>query len=66
MSRESTLILLGLLSMVLPFVGLPLRWLSIAYPVIGVLVASIGLTLVHRKKRATVPIHEAPSPQPES
>ncbi|MEK7100718.1 MAG: hypothetical protein AAB921_01310 [Patescibacteria group bacterium] len=66
MSRESILILLGLLTAALPFLGLPLFWLSIGYPVVGALVALIGLTLVRRKKRATVPIHETPSPQAES
>ncbi len=66
MSRESILILLGLLIMALPFVGLPLLWLSIGYPIIGALVALIGVTLVRRKKRVTISTHEAPSPQPES
>jgi cell division protein FtsW (lipid II flippase) len=66
MSRESLLILLGLLVAVLPFLGLPLFWLSIGYPVIGALVVLIGLTLARRKKRATVPIHETSSPQAES
>ncbi len=66
MSRESILVLFGLLIMALPFLGLPLLWLSILYPIIGALVALTGMTLVRRKKRATVLIHETPSPQTES
>ncbi len=49
MSREPLLIVLGLVVAVAPFVGLPLLWLSILFPVCGLLVALIGLTLARRK-----------------
>lgn len=63
MSREHILVILGILSAVSPFAGLPLSWLMVLYPVVGVCVALIGITLVRRKK-VSVPlaIHEASSP----
>ncbi len=48
MSRESLLIMLGLVVGVAPFVGLPLLWLSIVFPVCGLLVALIGFSLTRR------------------
>ncbi len=54
MSRESTLILLGILIALTPFVGLPLLWRAILLPIFGALVVLIGITLrAHKLARKT-------------
>jgi hypothetical protein len=42
MSRESILILLGILTILAPFSGLPLSWLEFILPAIGLAVAALG------------------------
>lgn len=49
MSRESTLVLLGLLIALVPFIGLPYSWLMWILPVLGLIVLTLGVTL--RAKR---------------
>mgnify|MGYP001565215823 CR=1 FL=1 len=49
MSREPLLVVLGIVVAVAPFIGLPLLWLSILFPLCGLLVALIGFTLTRRK-----------------
>lgn len=49
MSRENTLILVGILVALSPFSGLPHSWLSVLTPLLGVLVAIIGFTLHDRR-----------------
>lgn len=58
MSRESILIVVGVLLMVSPFVGLPLAILMWFYLALGLLIALIGTSLRLRKKRRHT-VHEA-------
>jgi hypothetical protein len=51
MSREATLILIGLLVIVSPFSGLPVSWLQWLLPVLGIIVAVIGYSLRMEKVR---------------
>lgn len=61
MSRESILIVIGVLLMVSPFIGLPLSILMWFYLAFGLLIAGIGASLRLRKKRRA-PAHEASHP----
>ena len=49
MTRESTLIVLGILVSISLFIGLPLSLLEWVLPLVGLLIVGIGVTL--RKKR---------------
>lgn len=60
MSRESLLIILGIVIMASPFLGIPLALLMWFYLAAGFLVAVIGATLRVRTKRR--PAHEAHTP----
>ena len=66
MNRESVLIILGILIAFSPYSGLPLSILAFVLPVLGLLVAAIGMTMRIRRKRAlqetnlVVPVYEAP------
>lgn len=51
MSRESVLVLLGLLIVLSPFVGLPLEILAWILPVLGFAVAGIGVALRSRRRK---------------
>lgn len=53
MSRETMLIVLGVVISLTPFVGLPLSWRSAIIPILGALVVIIGITL--RARRLTPP-----------
>lgn len=68
MSRESALIILGILVAVSPFVGLPLSVLAWILPVLGILTAIIGLALrLRRQRRETTPEPEpVPAPEPQN
>ncbi len=50
MSRESTLILFGVLVALSPFIGLPYIWLMWILPILGILVIVLGVAL--RAKRS--------------
>ncbi|MEK7511148.1 MAG: hypothetical protein AAB582_02850 [Patescibacteria group bacterium] len=58
MSRESMLIIVGVLLMLSPFVGLPLAILMWFYLAGGLLIALIGVSLRMRRKRRPI-VHEA-------
>lgn len=58
MSRESLLIIVGLLLMLSPFVGLPLALLMWFYLAVGLAVALVGASLRLRRKRKQL-VHEA-------
>ncbi|MBP7741246.1 MAG: hypothetical protein KA104_00960 [Candidatus Pacebacteria bacterium] len=62
MSREPILVYLGVLVALAPFSGLPLSWLSFILPLLGVLIAFIGVTLTLRKNRASTTSHEPLTP----
>ena len=59
MSRTGTLVLLGILVALAPFVGLPLSVLAWVLPILGVMVLLTGISL--RARRAPV---EEPAPEP--
>lgn len=64
MSRESVLIVLGLLVVLSPFIGLPLEILAWVLPVLGLIVVGIGVALRSRRRkeqriRFSVPVDEA-------
>ena len=61
MSRESLLILVGILVALSPFVGLPLVWLAFVTPFLGAVVVLIGFSLVSRKRNMQSPPYEAPT-----
>jgi len=54
MSKESLLVLLGVLIAVTPFSGLPSSWLMFILPVLGVAVVFTGLLL----RRERTPLQE--------
>jgi hypothetical protein len=49
MSRETTLIILALLTILSPFVGLPYSWLMVVVPLLGVGVLALGIILRIRR-----------------
>lgn len=59
MSRESLLIIVGILVALSPFVGLPLVWLAFVAPLLGAVIVLIGFSLVSRKRDMQRPTHEA-------
>lgn len=54
MSRTSTLILLGILTILTPFSGLPIAFRTLLAVIFGACVASIGLMLRTREARHTM------------
>lgn len=60
MSRESLLIVVGIVVMASPFLGIPLALLMWFYLATGFIVAVIGATLRLKKRRREH--HEAPVP----
>lgn len=57
MSRESLLVVMGIILAVSPFSGFPLSWLMWFYLLIGLIIAGIAFSL----RRARSPqVHEAP------
>lgn len=60
MSRESLLILIGMLTALYPYSGLPLSWSAFLLPLSGGLTVLIGFTLRERRKAiAYQEAHEA-------
>lgn len=57
MTRESVLIALGVVIALTPYLGLPLTLLSILLPVLGLVVAAIGVTQRARRNH-TGEVHE--------
>ncbi len=55
MSRASTLILLGILNMFVPFSGLPMSIRALFAVIVGVCVFSIGLSFRSQEVRAVKP-----------
>ncbi|MEK7100072.1 MAG: hypothetical protein AAB883_02970 [Patescibacteria group bacterium] len=65
MSRESMLIVLGIVTILSPFSGFPSSWLMWFYLFAGLVVTVIGVTLrLARTRRARKPVsvHEAATP----
>jgi len=61
MSKEGTLMIVGVLVILAPFSGLPLSWLEWILPVLGVIVIIVGY-LVRRDRHA--PLVRARDPEP--
>lgn len=61
MSRTYMLVVLGILVAAAPFSGLPISWLGILLPVIGIGIAVIGMSLIARLKAMSTLHHEASS-----
>lgn len=61
MSKRTTLILLGLLIVITPFVGLPYSYLMWVLPILGLLVAYLGYSRRSIRMPAEDPaLHEGP------
>ncbi len=56
MSHEGTLILLGILVVLTPFLGLPYSWLMVIIPLLGLLVLGFAI-LLRARGLAEVPVH---------
>lgn len=61
MSRESLLVLVGILVALSPFSGLPLVWLAFITPFLGAVTVLIGFSLASRKRNTQSPVYEAPA-----
>lgn len=59
MSREHVLVICGVLVILAPFAGIPLSWLDIGLPLLGVCICVIGLTQIKRKRSVVNSSHEA-------
>jgi len=55
MSRESVLILLGVITAFAPFSGLPIVWLLWILPIVGICVVIIGISLKLQKLLTSIP-----------
>lgn len=74
MSKSTTLITLGVLIFISPFIGLPTSWLSWLLPLFGIIVGVIGYLVRESKQLPREVSHEAevvppivpePAPVPE-
>ena len=64
MSRASMLILLGILTMFVPFSGLPIAIRSLLAVIFGACIFGIGLSLrIHHARSVQMSV-EAPAPEP--
>ena len=66
MSRASTLILLGVLTILTPFSGLPSSIRSLLAVIFGASISAIGLSLRAREVRTTSGVQDAPASEPVS
>jgi hypothetical protein len=66
MSRSSTLILLGVLSILTPFSGLPIAIRTFFAVIFGACVLGIGLVFRMRDARSAHPLQEVPASEPTS
>lgn len=63
MSHESTLLLIGILVVLSPFLGLPYSWLMVIVPFLGVVVVALSIILRARNMRAPE-VQEVTVPSP--
>lgn len=60
MSHETTLLLLGILVILAPFLGLPYSWLMVMVPILGICISALAVILRARTmQRAPMPSSEA-------
>ncbi|MDD3531267.1 MAG: hypothetical protein PHV99_01615 [Candidatus Pacebacteria bacterium] len=63
MSRSSTLVLLGILTILTPFSGLPITFRSLVAVICGAWVLGIGFSMrVHEVHKAQAPLETPPAP----
>ena len=71
MSKEGTLITIGVIVVLSPFLGLPHSWLTWILPVCGAAVLLVGYFIrkehiatvaVAESEPVSMPVHDAPSP----
>jgi Na+/H+-dicarboxylate symporter len=60
MSRSSTLILVGLLTLIISFAGIPLAWLHVLLPILGLATIIVGFLM--RTDRIAEMKRSMPSP----
>jgi uncharacterized membrane protein len=60
MSRESLLVLLGVIIALSPYLGIPVVWLAVILPLLGVAIAVIGASLRARRFFASETFHDTP------
>jgi energy-converting hydrogenase Eha subunit C len=60
MSRASILIVVGLLTMLVSFIGLPLAWVRVVLPVLGLFIIVVGFLM--RAERITALKRDMPQP----
>lgn len=64
MSHESTILLIGILITLSPFLGLPYSWLMVVVPILGIMTAVLSIIIRARSMRepqaqeATVPVSD--------
>ncbi len=62
MSKEGTLVTIGILTAVSPFLGLPYSWLAWILPVLGILAVIVGY-VIKKDKAELRSLYEIQSPQ---
>lgn len=62
MSKEGTLVTVGILTALSPFIGLPYSWLAWILPVLGVITLIVGY-VIRKDMIAVRPSYEVQSPQ---
>lgn len=51
MSKETTLIIVGVLVVLSPFLGLPESWLSVILPILGAVILVLGYLTFDRRRK---------------
>ncbi|HVX90771.1 MAG TPA: hypothetical protein VHC20_04040 [Candidatus Paceibacterota bacterium] len=52
MSKETTLIIVGVLVVLSPFLGLPESWLSVILPALGAVILVMGYLAIQRRRES--------------
>lgn len=66
MSKEGVIAILGVLTAIAPFMGIPHSWLDFLYPVTGLVIMVLALILhrarrdAHARRESAAPAYEAP------
>jgi hypothetical protein len=64
MSHESTLLLVGIIVILSPFLGLPYSWLMVIVPVLGVAIVALSVILRARVMMRVPQVQETTAPSP--
>lgn len=65
MSHEGTLTLLGILTVLAPFLGLPYSWLMVIIPILGLAIVALSV-LLRARSMSEVPAEHTPEPIAQS